>query len=185
MARAAWPPSARTCAPRSPGARPSDGDAETGLRIAAALLPYWIAHGLYDEGRRFLAALLSRSRRAHPRPRAALAVAGWLAGIEGDVARCEPACRESLALLPAGEDWYRAVCLNLLGTMARLDGRLAEARQRYEEALALAAERDLWFPTALAWTNVGTLCELEGRHREALESHERSVAIAHAGGDAG
>ena len=67
--------------------------------------------------------------------------------------------------------------------MARLDGRLAEARQRYEEALGVAAERDLWWPTALAWANLGTLAELEGRHREALESHERSVAIAQAGGD--
>ena len=100
-----------------------------------------------------------------------------------DLGRDEPAALESLALLPAGEDWHRAVCLNLLGTMARLDGRLAEARKRYEEALAVAAERDLWWPTALAWANLGTLAELEGRHREALESHERSVAIAQAGGD--
>jgi non-specific serine/threonine protein kinase len=161
----------------------ADGDPETGQRIAAALQPYWTAHGLYDEGRRFLAALRSRSREPTAGRARALAVAGWIAGIEGDAAKCEPACRESLALLPAGDDWYRAICLNLLGTMARLDGRLAEARQRYEEALDVAAEHDLWFPTALAWANVGTLCELEDRHAEALESHERSVAIAHDGGD--
>jgi predicted ATPase/DNA-binding SARP family transcriptional activator len=160
-----------------------NGDPETGQRIAAALQPYWTAHGLYDEGRRFLAALRSRSREPTLGRARALAVAGWIAGIEGDAAKCEPACHESLALLPPGEEWYRAICLNLLGTMARLDGRLAEARQRYEEAQAVAAERDLWFPAALAWTNTGTLCELEGRHREALESHERSVAIAHDGGD--
>jgi predicted ATPase/DNA-binding SARP family transcriptional activator len=159
------------------------GDPETGQRIAAALQPYWTAHGLYDEGRRFLAALRSRSREPTLGRARALAVAGWLEGIEGDAARCEPACHESLELLPAGEEWYRAICLNLLGTMARLDGRLAEARQRYEEALAVAAERDLWFPAALAWTNTGTLCELEDRHRDALESHERSVAIAYDGGD--
>ena len=159
------------------------GDAETGLRSAAALLPFWTAHALFEEGGRVLAALLSRSREPTVGRARALAVAGWLAGIEGDVGRCEPACRESLALLPPEDDWYRAICLNLLGTMARFGGRLDEARRHYDGALALATEHDLWLPTALAWTNVGTLCEIEGRHREAFESHERSVAIAKAGGD--
>jgi predicted ATPase/DNA-binding SARP family transcriptional activator len=159
------------------------GDPETGLRIAAAMLPYWITHALLGEGRGFLAVLLARSAEPSVGRARALAAAGWLAGIEADVDRYEPAARESLALLPAGDDWHRAVCLNLLGTMARLDGRLAEARQRYEEALGVAAERDLWWPTALAWANVGTLAEIEGHQREALESHERSVSIAEAGGD--
>ena len=159
------------------------GDAETGLRTAAALLPFWTAHALYEEAHRFLAALLSRSPEPTVGRARALAVVGWIAGIEGDADRCEPACRESLALLPPADDWYRAICLNLLGTMARYGGRLDEARRHYDEALALATQHDLWFPTALAWTNAGTLFELEGSHREAFESHERSVAIARAGGD--
>jgi non-specific serine/threonine protein kinase len=159
------------------------GDAEAGLRTAAALLPFWTAHALYDEGRRSLAALLSRSGEPTAGRARALAVAGWIAGIEGDAERCEPACRESLALLPPADDWYRAICLNLLGTMARFGGRLAEARGHYDAALALATEHDLWLPTALVWSNLGTLCEIEGRHREAYDAHERSVAIAKAGGD--
>ena len=159
------------------------GDAETALRTAAALQPFWTAHALYAEGQRVLRALLSRSREPTVGRARALAVAGWISGIEGDVDATERACSESLALLPAGEEWYQAVCLNLLGTMARLSGRLDEARRRYEEALSLATQRDLWFPTALVLTNVGTLCELEGRHREAFDNHERSVEIAQAGGD--
>ena len=112
------------------------GDAETGLRIAAALQPFWTAHALHAEGQRVLGALLSRSEEPTVGRARALAVVGWISGIEGDVDTTERACRESLALLPAGEDWYRAVCLNLLGTMARLSGRLDEAGRRYEEALA-------------------------------------------------
>ncbi len=95
------------------------GDAETALRTAAALQPFWTAHALYAEGQRVFTALALALERADRRARAALAVAGWISGIEGDVDATERACTESLALLPAGEEWYQAVCLNLLGTMAR------------------------------------------------------------------
>jgi predicted ATPase/DNA-binding SARP family transcriptional activator len=161
----------------------AEGDVEVGLRLTGALLPFWTAHALYGEGNRFLAALLARSREPTAGRARALVAAGWLAGLEGDIDTCEPACRESLTLLGPGDEWYRAVCLNLLGTMARFAGRLAEAHRRYDEALALAAERDLWWPTALAWANAGALATIEGRHRTAFECHERSVAIARAGGD--
>ena len=43
------------------------GDVETGLRLAAGLAPFWIAHGLIDEGRRSLAAVLADRARAEPR----------------------------------------------------------------------------------------------------------------------
>ena len=61
------------------------GDAETGLRTAAALQPFWTAHALYAEGQRALAALLSRSSEPTVGRARALAVAGWISGIEGDV----------------------------------------------------------------------------------------------------
>ena len=84
------------------------GDVETGLRSAAALLPFWTAHALYDEGRRFLAALLSRSHESSVGPRGR---SRSQAGSPGSRAmpgvRAAPA-RESLELLPPGEEWYRA-----------------------------------------------------------------------------
>ena len=115
----------------------------------------------------------------------ALAIAGWLEGIEGDAARCEP----RLPREPGAPARGRGVVPRRSASTcsARWPGSTAGSRRRgsaTSEALAVAAERDLWWPTALAWANIGTLCELEGRHREALESHERSVAIAHDGGDA-
>ena len=59
--------------------------------------------------------------------------------LEGDLEEGERACRESLMLLGSGEEWYRAVALNVLGTAARYRGRREEARRLYDEALALAA----------------------------------------------
>ena len=47
------------------------GDVETALRLAAGLAPFWVAHGLIDEGKRTLAALLAGpvSRASHVRGR--------------------------------------------------------------------------------------------------------------------
>ena len=84
----------------------------------------------------------------------------------------------------AGEEWYRAVCINVFGTALRYRGSYDGARQRYEEALALAAQRDLWWPAALAHANLGVLAVIEGRHAEAVASHERCSALARGGGDA-
>jgi predicted ATPase/DNA-binding SARP family transcriptional activator len=164
------------------GAREQGGN-ETALRIAAALQPFWTSHGLLGEGRRSLDLLLASAREQTVGRARALAAAGWFAGLQADLDTCESLCRQSLSLLPPGEEWYRAICLNLLGTMARYRGNLTEAWLLYDEALTLSEERDLWFPTALVLANRGYLYEIEGRHREEAESHERAVAVALAGGD--
>jgi ATP/maltotriose-dependent transcriptional regulator MalT len=104
--------------------------------------------------------------------------------LEGDLETSEPACSESLALLPPGDEWNRAVCLNVLGTAARYRGRWGQARRLYDQALALATAQDLWWPAALGRANLGAVAELEGRQAEALEHHERCVEIARSGGDA-
>jgi tetratricopeptide (TPR) repeat protein len=104
--------------------------------------------------------------------------------LDGDREGGESSCLESLTSPRAGEEWYRAVALNVLGTAERYRGRWEDARRRYDESLALSAAGDLWFPTALAQANLGTLAELQGRHADAVDHHERSVGIALAGGDA-
>jgi tetratricopeptide (TPR) repeat protein len=104
--------------------------------------------------------------------------------LAGDIDAGERACREGVSLASDGEEWSRAVCLNVLGTAARHRGRLEEARRQYDQALALAVPRDLWWPTSLAEGNLGILAEIEGRDAEALEHHERSGRIARDGGDA-
>ena len=160
------------------------GDLETGLRLAASLVPFWIAHGLTGEGMRFLAAILARPGEAGAGRSRALSLAGFLSLLEDDLDGAERDCRESLVLSPPGEEWYRAVALNVLGTVARYRGRHDEAQRLYGEALTLATQHDLWWPSALAHANFGVLASIEGRHAEAVERHERAVAIAREGGDA-
>jgi predicted ATPase/DNA-binding SARP family transcriptional activator len=159
------------------------GDAETGLRLAAGLGPFWIAHGLLDEGKRSLAAVLASPPVPGAGRARALAVAGFLRMLDDEIEPGERACRESLALSEPGDEWYRAVALNVVGTAARYRGRWPEAHRLYDEALALTSAAGLWWPAALAHTNMGVLAELEGRSAEVLECHEQSVRIAREGGD--
>jgi predicted ATPase/DNA-binding SARP family transcriptional activator len=160
-----------------------DGDVEVGLRLAGALSAFWTVHGQVAEGSRFLAALLARSDEPTVGRARALAIAGLLALLEGDLNTTERVCPESLRLSRAGEEWHRAVCLNALGTANRYRGAYEEARRLYHEALALSTQHDLWWPTSLALGNLGTLAAIEGNHGEAVDRHERCIAIAREGGD--
>ncbi|HEX6023226.1 MAG TPA: BTAD domain-containing putative transcriptional regulator [Solirubrobacter sp.] len=159
------------------------GDVETGLRLAAALAPFWMAHGLIEEGKRSLTALLAGPREPSLGRTRALSAAGLFIVIEGDLERGERVCRESLMLSRPGEEWYRSVALNVLGTATRYRGRWEEARNHYGEALTLATAGDLWWPAALVQANLGALAELEGRDIEAMEHFEQAVDIARPGGD--
>jgi predicted ATPase len=160
------------------------GDVETGLRLAAGLAPFWTAHGLIAEGKRSLAAVLGATREPSLGRTRALSVAGLLCVLDGDLEAGESACRESLTRPRRGEEWYRAVALNVLGTAARYRSRWEEARRLYGEALALATTLDLWWPAALVQANLGAIAGLEGRHAEAVERHVQAVATAREGGDA-
>ena len=81
------------------------------------------------------------------------------------------------------EAWYRALSLNVCGTVARYRGRWEETRRLYGEALALATAADLWWPAALVHANLGFLAWLEDRDAEAIDRHEQAGRIAREGGD--
>jgi tetratricopeptide (TPR) repeat protein len=129
-------------------------------------------------------AVLARAPEPNPGRARALAVAGLLRLLDGDLEGGEQACRESLELSRPGDEWYRAVALNVLGTVARYRGRWEDTRRLYDEALALATAQDLWWPAVLAHANLGELAVLEDRHAEAVDRHEQAVAMAREGGDA-
>ncbi|MEA2478919.1 MAG: hypothetical protein QOJ07_841, partial [Thermoleophilaceae bacterium] len=158
-------------------------DAETGLRLGAAVAPFWIAHGLIDEGKRSLAAVLGTSHEPSLGRARALSLAGLLHMLEGELDAGEAACRGSLELLRPGEEWYRAVALNVLGTATRYRDHRKEARRLYDEALALATTEDLWWPAALVQANLAFLAGVEGGLAEAVERQEHAVEIAREGGD--
>src|SRR5215210_4343764 len=74
-------------------------EVEFGLRLAAALQPFWARGGHYSEGCSWLEAVLAKHGRASEAARAkALNARGWLAQWQGDVERASNAAEEGLQL---------------------------------------------------------------------------------------
>jgi predicted ATPase/DNA-binding CsgD family transcriptional regulator len=72
---------------------------ETALRLAGALVHFWVVHGYHSEGRSWLEQALAASRGISPAVQAnALSGAGWLAFLQGDVERAEVLSEEGLKL---------------------------------------------------------------------------------------
>ena len=120
------------------------GTAETALELAFVLWTFWLARGYLGEGRRWLDETLDRAEAAVPDVRAkALHGAGVLAHYQGDYARAEGLCRESLALAREGAD-ERAVASALSGValVARTTGDHATALATFEEALEIFRRLD-------------------------------------------
>src|SRR5918993_70569 len=76
------------------------GEAELGLRLAGALRPFWYARGHFDEGKRWLEAVLAKGREGTPVAARTKALEGlsWLADAQGDLDRAEAAAEEGLQL---------------------------------------------------------------------------------------
>jgi predicted ATPase len=159
---------------------------EGGLRLASALLLFWILRGYLTEGRGAVASQLAGAgRRGSDRALAkALTAGGLLAVFDGDLESAESLCRESLPLSRlTGEHWHTAISLNVLGTAARFAGRHAEARDFYQQALALARERRYAWPAALAHCNLGIQAFQLEDYRSAGEMLREGLALARESGD--
>ena len=75
------------------------GDAGSGVRLAAALWPFWFARGYVSEGRRWLESAISRSGPTATAARAkALSGAGWLATFQDEYGAAKALIEEGLAL---------------------------------------------------------------------------------------
>jgi predicted ATPase/DNA-binding CsgD family transcriptional regulator len=101
------------------------GEEESGLRMAAALWPFWLARGYLSEGRGWLESAVSRGGSAPARARAkALNGAGWLAAFQGEYGAAKALIEESLALYrELGDKEGIASSLVNLGSVAWLGQR--------------------------------------------------------------
>ena len=128
------------------------GAAEAGLRLAAALWPFWVARGPWREGRAWLVRLLAFRRDATPATRAAaLFGAGFPAWSTGDYARAGAWLEEHLALCRArGDRAGEALGRCTMAYLAGFQGDFDRQDVLGEESLALA--RAAGAPKALAWS---------------------------------
>jgi non-specific serine/threonine protein kinase len=114
------------------------GEAETAIRVAAALGWFWYLRGHLGEGRRWLDQVLALPRPPELRPHVARALrsAGKLAWEQADYARAAALLDEAAALSRSlGDEGGTARALLNLGVVAEKQGDDDQAAVRYAEAL--------------------------------------------------
>ncbi|REE75597.1 non-specific serine/threonine protein kinase [Rhodococcus wratislaviensis] len=157
---------------------------ESGLRIAAAMYPFWLSRGLFREGRRWLGRLLPGQPAEPSVDRAKALYAGSvLAGVQGDIPVSDTLAEEAQAVAAQTTDpVVRAHAEHAVGYAALFAGRLPDARVHLEEAVqGFAARNDLHEVAAVV--GLGMTHDLLNDTERAIECHERVLAITEAHGE--
>jgi len=156
------------------------GDAEWGLRLGAALFPFWEMREYLAEGRDRLGKLLKLAGAAAPtKGRArALFAAGVLAGEQGNYESADDLMRENLDIAHQLRDTQGvAVSLNALAVHARDRGDLAVARSLLEESLVLWRELDDQKAVARSLSNLANVVKLQGDYVRARSLYAECLSI--------
>jgi tetratricopeptide (TPR) repeat protein len=154
-------------------------EAEVALKLGGALWWFWSVRDYYSEGRRWLEEALAIEGRVSPEVRAmALAGVGSLALDQGDLDRAKEACQEGLELLAHEVREASEAKLNLLvwlGWVAWRREEHGQAKQLFEEGLALSREiRDIWW-IATSLSNLAVVSYSQGDYERATELYEESM----------
>jgi predicted ATPase/DNA-binding CsgD family transcriptional regulator len=160
------------------------GEAETALRLCAALTAFWYIRGHYREGRDWCVRALAVAAGAPAATRAAvLHGAASLADIQHDQADARRLIEASVALWREAGANPRglAAALALFGMLARHDGDRITARKACEEALAIYAQFPNPWGQRLALGVLGWVAEDEGDHVTAQRFLEESLVAARQG----
>ena len=156
------------------------GEARAGMRLAKALMRFWLVRGFAGEGREYMASILTRPEAAEPTALRAqvLWAAGGLAWRQGDYLSARALLGESLAICRGlGDRSGIGQALNALGLVAREQGDRATARALHEEYLAIARELGDKSGIGLALNNLGLIAREEGNYATARALHEESLAL--------
>jgi len=160
-----------------------------GLRLAAALTPYWALRGQLTEGQAWLDALLAldavASRPAPTEVRArALDGAGRLATLRGDFGRALALGEELVALRrEAGEPRALAAALDALGAAARAGGDPPPAAPRPTASQARGRAAGDLEGQIRALAHLGLVAYARGDEAEATARHAEGLALCRATDD--
>ncbi|HMA38307.1 MAG TPA: tetratricopeptide repeat protein, partial [Chloroflexia bacterium] len=157
----------------------SQPDGEQAARLAGALWPFWDAHGHWQEGQRWLEAVLAHPHRASGAVRARLLQgAATLAYNQGDLAAASPLFAQSLALWrEVGDPREIAAVLYHQGLIARALGELGPAQAFVEESLGLLRGGDDPAGRARALTLLGHILRAKSDPRAAQARYTESLAL--------
>jgi predicted ATPase/transcriptional regulator with XRE-family HTH domain len=161
------------------------GDADTALRMCAALYRYWATNGLYEEGHRWLEQALFLPEPLPPAPRAnSLLGAGVMAYFQGRYDEAEACWNEAKHLFEALDDTRGvAYCYGNLGLLGDAAEDYPRAVACYETALGLF--RQLGDQTHIGFMlhNLGLIAHFEGDQARAADLFEEALSIARQLGD--
>jgi len=147
--------------------------AALGLRLAAALLPFWQIGGRLSEGREQLTRMLAHPEATAPTVACARALfaVGFLAGSQGDFALASARLTESQTLSRTLRYQQGIAYAHYgLGFVAWLQGEYAAACARHTESLTIFRQLGERWPIALTLFALGS-AELY------LDAHKRAVAL--------
>lgn len=157
--------------------REDPAQAARGLRLAAALLPFWRARGYLKEGTEQIAALLAlpgAAGRTSARA-AALNGMGGLAMLQSDYGAAAACHEEALHICRDATDRAgEAVALHGLGNIAFYRQEYAAARPLFESSLTLRGDDA---GLAVSWHSLGSVALREERHDEAAACYERALHL--------
>jgi predicted ATPase/DNA-binding NarL/FixJ family response regulator len=154
-------------------------DAESGLRICAAVSPCWIVWGTFGEGCEWLRSFLALDMSAVPAwvQGAATVVRGQLT-LSSDPAAAWSLATDGLKLCREADDRYwTAVALNLLAEIALHTGRIDEAAASADEALSIAQAAGDGWNEGYALGTRAAIAARQGKLREAEQLATASVAV--------
>jgi predicted ATPase len=163
---------------------------ELGLRLAGALLWFWLVRGYVTEGYRWLRAVLATWDQVAPAAGAtsargkALAGAGHLAQYLGDYAESVAFLEESVAVLrAAGDEHGLAWSLGQLGEVARNRGDYPRAAALLGESLSLARRLGERWTMYHVLYRLGEMARNRGDYPQATALYEESLVIRREFGD--
>jgi predicted ATPase/DNA-binding CsgD family transcriptional regulator len=160
--------------------------ADTIVRLAAALWPFWLAREDAAHARDRLAAILNVVAEVAPGPTLARALhgAGLTAEKLGDYATCRSLLQHSVTLARQLDDRLAlAAVLDSLGRQEFIEGRYAESRSLLEESHTIVRELDDRAGLARVLSHLGFLDYLEGRPESARAIFEHGLVLAVAAQD--
>ena len=159
---------------------PSSNSAEKGLRLGAALQPFWETSGGMSEGRRWLSELLAHPRGQEPTEAraAALSSAGGLAILQGDYEQARKLYEQSLLIRrEIGDRFGLAKSLGNLGMLEYELGNDDRARELQEESLAIRRELGDKSQIAISLFNLGNLVQEQEDYIRASELYKESRTL--------
>ncbi len=156
------------------------GAAQTGLRLASALIGLWFVRGHLAEGRAMLDACLSQKGASAPSSARAdaLYANGLLATAQTDLGGAWALHQESLTVSRQLEDLPGvARVLDNLGLVARLQGDFSVARSLLEESLAMYRQQEDPRTIAMCLVNLAAVLAVQGNLAGARALLEESLIM--------